>query len=382
MGLFNFKFGKQELEPTMNSPEGESQDDENLFPKDGETLEDGVDVANIEEIYSLVASKPNEHDFTYYQEKFGLEPFEMEKLMKACYNHSDKNLLDVKAYFKELEVPEDQTEEIVKDLAEIYPDYLASLNEHGLPFSEEEIELLNNEDKEKYFQIKTDLMYLDEDFNVETVEGEERDTRLDNKDQAEYTRLFKALITLENKFRHQIRLAKKEEERKKENRFEDIERPEFSEFDIKIQDLAYEKAIEEISKPLEIEGRQLTDAEVAELALEAIERKLKSGQLSKGNFTLGKKDGQLVLKKTLSFKAGREFRDMLYIAEDVGDLKPGQYVFELDLDTMKVLNLKKGKEIDRNKYNIAIVRVKLINVKDLEALVPQRAVEKEKEERK
>lgn len=402
MGLFKFKFGKQELEPVTNTPELESQDDENLFPKDGEKLEDGVDVANIEEIYSLVAPTPkyddkdkfglepsvsfqqDKHDFTYYQEKFELELFEMEELMKACadYDKSAKDSIDLKAYFKELEVPEDQVEKIVKDLAETYPDYLASLNEYGLPFSEEEIKLLSNEDKEKYLDVKTNLMYFDEYFNVDPVEGEERDKRLDNKDQVDYSRLFKALITLENKFRHQIRAVKRKEERKKENRFEDMEKPEYSEFDIEIQDLAYKKVIEGSAKPLEIKGRQLTDAEVAELALEAIERKLNSGELFKGNFKPGKKKDQLVLKRTLSFKNGKNFRDILYISQGDQDLKPGQHIFELDLDSMKVLNLKKGEKIDQEKYNIAIANVNIIDVRALKDLVAARAIKKDKEDKK
>lgn len=394
MGLLNFKFGKQELEPVID----ESKDRKNRassgreFPKtedeervEGESgFKTEEDVANIEEVYSLVASKPNEHDFTYYQEKFELELFEMEELMKACadYDKSAKDSIDLKAYFKELEVPEDQVEKIVKDLAETYPDYLASLNEYGLPFSEEEIKLLSNEDKEKYLDVKTNLMYFDEDFNVEPVKEEERDKRLDNKDQAEYSRLFKALITLENKFRHQIRAAKKEEEREKENRFEDMERPEYSEFDIKIQDLAYKKVTEGSTKPLEIEGRQLTDAEVAELALEAIERKLNSGELFKGNFTPGKKKDQLVLKRTLSFKNGKDFRDILYISQGDQDLKPGQHIFELDLDSMKVLNLKKGEKINKEKYNIAIANVNIIDVRALKDLVAARAIKKDKEDKK
>lgn len=357
-----FNFGKKDLKPIHQEEE---------LIKDNPSDRSAEDVQSIEEVYSLASSNLDEHDFSYYQEKLELEKIDMENLMKASVLFTKKGEKD--AIFQELKLSDEE----IKDLANIYPDYLASLNEYGLPFAEEEVAMLNEGEKEEYKKLKEELLQFEKGLNNDFDEDDDSNYNVYSQEEAqEYFKLFKAISSLEARLKSQIRRTKNQAEKAKNPEFKDISRPEYSEFDIKMQDLAYNKVVNKDNAPLEIEGQQLSDAEVAELALEAITRKSRAGEIILGNFIAGKGKNQLVMKKRIA-----KNRDMLYVANGVSDDKAGEYVCTMDLDTMKVLKLKKGEKIDPKKYNIAIVSVNLdVDVNELKKLASQRRNRQEKEE--
>ncbi len=323
--------------------------------KDGDKTEE--DVQSIDEIYSLVSSSGDKYDFKYYQEKFGLETWELEKLMKASSN-----------YLKKGEKSNDlagKSEEEIRDLAIFYPEYLASLNDYSLPFSEEDIKLLDEAQKSRYLELSNQLLKLDQDITRDPKEGEKIPNYISDRMAKEYMRILKDIYSLELRLEAEIG---KIQEREKNPSFKDIKRPEYSEFDIQIQDLCYGKVLGKNNAPLEIKGKQLNDAEVAELALEAIERKAKQGEIFVGDFIPGEKTNQLIMKDRIAYK-----RDMLYIANNVGLQKPGKYVYTIDLNKMRVLKLKEGEKIDPKKYYMAIAEVSLpISLDRLKDLAAQR----------
>jgi hypothetical protein len=357
--------------------------------KEPNTFKTAEDVTNEEGLHELIVSNFYDDlnqalDFHDYQEKLGLEPWEMEKLMKACVDNTKKGTgrADLEAWFKELEIPETEIKGTIKDLADIYPNYLASLNEYSLPFSEEDIKYLKDDQKENYKDLKEQFSLIEKDLNIDYDDkGDYEFYNYSEKEAQKYLNLYKKIISLENRFYGQIQKAKEAKEKIKNPDFKDINRPEYSDFDIEIQNLAYEKLVTKNKQPLEVKGRRLSDADIAELALEAIERMYREGEILKGHFTEGDKKGQLSMKRTLSFKDGREFRDMIYVHNNVHGKQAGEYTFTMNLDTMKVLRLKKGEKINSNKYNIAIVNVKLdLNIEELKELAKQRESKKEGED--
>ena len=116
-----------------------------------------------DEVVDAVDNSERDGEIGYLMEKYGLEDFELEALMKEIDEHvksldpsSIDNNPEIPKYIQKLDSDD------LRDLVLLYRPFLRTRNEYGLPFSQEELAKISEADREKLankHQEKPDLLF-------------------------------------------------------------------------------------------------------------------------------------------------------------------------------------------------------------------------------
>jgi len=322
------------LEGAVNVPGSDVVDPENYYNEPG--FED-------KEIYNdVVNNSQPEGEIGALLEKYGLEEWELVEWMKKCEDY--ENGKKAGAPFKDMSK--------VRELAGVYRDYLAAKNEHGLPFSNEELknvpifkleELSDLYKEQVYYTMKIAELNGADDKPAETgVVYSTGEKKSGPGVRARYVGELKEargkIVEIEGKILNQ---KPKTPENKDKNAWKEV--PEYSpeELALHLKCLEYFRNRKN-TPPTFADGKPLTEAQILDVVQEvAADEKWPNGRFFEETFKG---------RRQLSYveKSGQNRVKYVFLSQN---LPAGKYFFEANPDQFFV---------SRNNPNSAIAPIRLM----------------------
>ena len=324
--------------------------------KEDELLVNSSD--NFQEFYDQELEVDNEPggQMGDLMEKYELEDWELKDRAKECLKYYRGNR---KEPFND--------QEKIKEILNWYLEYLPSENEYGLALSEEELNLLEEKEKEDladFYKKRIDLNFEVANLNnrikeiANTIrEGQESETYStkisDAKDElyklkTEAKNLYneiqansKNIYNLEKKaFADPVEVKReKENKEEKEYQVEKEKKPDYSEIEKKLHGevLDYLKRDGKKKEVPEYKGAKLSQEQIEKTAKEGAIEKIKSGEMLQATFFVEDFKGKRQLAYVENFfdKKSQKMKRIKYIFAD-DKLPAGNYGFKINPATMFV----------------------------------------------